>query len=166
MTAMIALPVPPAFDPKMWEEHTDARPGPNYKGISFSFDIVDWLIQADDETEDRLTIHGTEVTVQNLQLTTDPRENYPLYFECDGQTYHYVVSCWTDRTTIQVCQKNTGNEENVDPDAYKVLSTMFPTTDEELSRALSTMVNDHLSMVFTAVIEADPVVLYTHFAQL
>lgn len=129
------LPVPPAFDATMWEGHPDGNAGPYYKGTQFAFEELNQLIQVDNIGLGWLVVCGKFLPVLNLQLEADSGENYPIYFELTGRSYHYVVNVWCDRVSIHVC--------DTDPDSYRVRSVLFPTTIEQLERALNTMVSDY-----------------------
>lgn len=123
--------VPPKYDATQWSD-TDCVAPALYKGFPDAFRFFAELVTAREEWS-LVAILGKPVKACNLQMETPDRDpNYPVYFELTGQHYHYVFNVWENRVVIEVC----------DPEEYALLSVMFPSTKEELTRALSTIVDD------------------------
>jgi hypothetical protein len=123
------LTAPPAFDPSQWPD--SPREPDGYSGCRFDF--VAELIKPGDDSH--MLVMGTAIPAFSIQLhrpANDP--NYPIYFEIPGRAYHYVVSVWLDRVEIEV-HGNTW---------HGLQSIMWPTTRDQLVRALQTIVDDSM----------------------
>ena len=121
---------PPEFDQAQWPNEATAPLF--YEGTGFSIrDILKMMTPIVEHS--MVVIHNVVLRVGNLQWATPTDDlNYPIYFEITGKTYHYVISIWADRATIEVCQLGT----------YDPLSAMFPVTEQQLREALATIVAD------------------------
>lgn len=138
----VMLPTPPAFDPTKWGCNPNDKGPVWYHGTKFDFDVVTSLLTFDEDGQ-IVTIMGRAARALNLQVETPAEDpNYPIYFELGGYAYHYVVSIWSDRTVIEVRHETEVVTSAGKRTEYPLLSVMFPETEEQLRRALQSIVQD------------------------
>lgn len=135
---MITLPVIPSkYDATQWSDDPEFVGPALYKGFPDAFQFFAELVMVRlSRRFDFVMIMGRIARAANLQVEeSELSSNHPVYFEVTGSMYHYAISVWANRVTIEVNRK-------VDGDRYELLSVMFPSNQEELTRALSTIAFD------------------------
>jgi len=135
---MITLPVIPSnYDATQWSDNPEFTGPALYKDFPDAFQFFAELVMVRlGRKSDFVMIMGKIARAANLQVEeSELSSNHPVYFEVTGREYHYAISVWANRVTIEVDRK-------VDGDRYELLSVMFPSTNDELTRALSTIAYD------------------------